>query len=204
MTLTPPHQTTPEPASPAPVPSLHTVQRRIQVFTDDPATELTEMATRLSRFNELGIRLEGSEVLDDIAVDMGERAGFLYAMVNAFGEEQTFLGLRNPPRDAGYPLVGRTMSRAHGYCPEVVHRRRGLPLPNVAASPRFQGNHVVDAIGIQSYFGSPLIDETTGLVLATVCIVDPEPRTLADAARLQAIVKDGARAAAAKLKMPAL
>lgn len=201
MTLTPPHQAT---SVPAPIPSLHTVQRRIQVFTDDPATELTEMATRLSRFNELGIRLEGSEVLDDIAVDMGERAGFLYAMVNAFGEEQTFLGLRNPPRDAGYPIVGRTMSRAHGYCPEVVQRRRGLPLPNVAASPRFQGNHVVDAIGIQSYFGSPLIDEATGLVLATVCIVDPEPRTLADAARLQAIVKDGARAAAAELEMPAL
>ncbi|MEH0430278.1 GAF domain-containing protein [Streptomyces stelliscabiei] len=198
MTLTPPHQPT---AVPAPTSSRHTVQRRIQVFTDDPATELTEMATRLSRLNELGIRLEGTEALDDIAVDMGERAGFLYAMVNAFGEEQTFLGLRNPPRDAGYPIVGRTMSRAHGYCPEVVQRRRGLPLPNVAASPRFQGNHVVDAIGIQSYFGSPLIDEATGLVLATVCIVDPEPRTLADAARLQAIVKDGTRAAAAELKI---
>ncbi|MFE1923413.1 GAF domain-containing protein [Streptomyces asoensis] len=177
------------------------MQRRIHVFTEDPATELTEMATRLSRLNELGIRLEGSEALDDIAVDMGERAGFLYAMVNAFGEEQTFLGLRNPPRDAGYPLVGRTMSRAHGYCPEVVQRRRGLPLPNVAASPRFQGNHVVDAIGIQSYFGSPIIDAATGLVLATVCIVDPEPRTLADAARLQAIVRDGTRAAAAELKI---
>ncbi|MFD9394072.1 GAF domain-containing protein [Streptomyces sp. NPDC060000] len=198
MTLTPPHQAT---SVPAPIPSLHTVQRRIHVFTDDPATELTEMATRLSRFNELGIRLEGSEVLDDIAVDMGERAGFLYAMVNAFGEEQAFLGLRNPPRDAGYPIVGRTMSRAHGYCPEVVQRRRGLPLPNVAASPRFQGNHVVDAIGIQSYFGAPIIDEATRLVLATVCIVDPEPRTLADAARLQAIVKDGTRAAAAELKI---
>ncbi|MGW0874283.1 GAF domain-containing protein [Streptomyces sp. NPDC002740] len=198
MTLTPPHQAT---SVPAPIPSLRTVQRRIHVFTDDPATELTQMATRLSRLNELGIRLEGSEVLDDIAVDMGERAGFLYAMVNAFGDEQTFLGLRNPPRDAGYPLVGRTMSRAHGYCPEVVQRRRGLPLPNVAASPRFQGNHVVDAIGIQSYFGAPLIDEATGIVLATVCIVDPEPRTLADAARLQAIVKDGTRAAAAELKI---
>ncbi|MGW0926036.1 GAF domain-containing protein [Streptomyces sp. NPDC002755] len=198
MTLTPPHQAT---SVPAPTPSLRTVQRRIHIFTNDPATELTQMATRLSRLNELGIRLEGSEVLDDIAVDMGERAGFLYAMVNAFGEEQTFLGLRNPPRDAGYPLVGRTMSRAHGYCPEVVQRRRGLPLPNVAASPRFQGNHVVDAIGIQSYFGAPIIDKATGIVLATVCIVDPEPRTLADAARLQAIVKDGTRAAAAELKI---
>ncbi|MFF1542489.1 GAF domain-containing protein [Streptomyces sp. NPDC058291] len=177
------------------------MQRRIHVVTDDPDTELTEMATRLSRLNELGIRMEGTEALDDIADDIGERAGFLYAMVNAFGEEQTFLGLRNPPRDAGYPLVGRTMSRAHGYCPEVVQRRRGLPLPNVAASPRFQGNHVVDAIGIQSYFGAPIIDAATGLVLATVCIVDPEARTLADAARLQAIVKDGTRAAAAELKI---
>ncbi|MER5201208.1 GAF domain-containing protein [Streptomyces sp. NPDC002755] len=177
------------------------MQRPLEVFTDDPATELSEMATRLRRFTELGIPPEASGVLDDIADDMGERAGFLYAMVNAFAEDQTFLGLRNPPPDAGYPLVSRTMSRAHGYCPEVVQRRRGLPLPDVAASPRFQGNHVVDAIGIQSYFGSPLIDPATGLALLTVCVIDPEPRTLADATRIQDVVRDAGRAAADALKI---
>ncbi|WP_435799008.1 GAF domain-containing protein [Streptomyces avermitilis] len=178
-----------------------TAQHRIQTFTDDPANELSEMATRLTRFNELGIDMQGQEVLDDIATDMAERAGFLYGMVNAFSTEQTFLGLRNPPREAGFPIVGRAMSRSHGYCPEVVQRKRGLPLPDVAASPRFQSNHVVDAIGIQSYFGSPIIDTVTGLALLTVCVIDPEPRTLADATRLQTIVRDAARAAADVLKI---
>ncbi|MFG2386370.1 GAF domain-containing protein [Streptomyces avermitilis] len=179
-----------------PTPASRTAQHRIQTFTDDPANELSEMATRLTRFNELGIDMQGHEVLDDIATDMAERAGFLYGMVNAFSTEQTFLGLRNPPREAGFPIVGRAMSRSHGYCPEVVQRKRGLPLPDVAASPRFQSNHVVDAIGIQSYFGSPILDTVTGLALLTVCVIDPEPRTLADATRLQTIVRDAARAAA--------
>ncbi|MFM9629832.1 MULTISPECIES: GAF domain-containing protein [Streptomyces] len=179
-----------------------TAQHRIQTYTDDPATELSEMAIRLTRFSELGIPMQGQEVLDDIATDMAERAGFLYAMVNAFGKEQTFVGLHNPPREAGYPIVGRTMSRSHGYCPEVIQRKRGLPLPDVGASPRFQSNPVVDAIGIQSYFGSPIIDEATGLALLTVCIIDPEPRTLSDAARFQTIVRESTRTAADVLKIP--
>ncbi|MFF4276150.1 GAF domain-containing protein [Streptomyces sp. NPDC001536] len=179
-------------------------QLQVQAFTDDPATEFAEMATRLTRFRELGIPMEGQEVLDDLATDMAAKSGFLYAMVNAFAEEQTFLGLHNPPRDAGYPIVGRTMSRNHGWCPEVIQRGLGLPLPNVAASPRFQSNHVVDAIGIQSYFGEPLIDEATGLALLTVCIIDPEPRTLADAARVQTIVRNTTRDAASILKIPML
>ncbi|MFF4051949.1 GAF domain-containing protein [Streptomyces chartreusis] len=178
-----------------------TAHKQIETFTEDPATELAEMQLRLNRFSELGIRLEGHEVLDDIADDMAQRSGFLYSMVNGFGEQQTFLGLHNPSPDAGYPIVGRTMSRNHGYCPEVIQRKLGLPLPDVAASPRFQSNPVVDAIGIQSYFGSPIIDEATGLALVTVCIIDPQPRTLADATRLQTIVKDTARATADALKI---
>ncbi|MFE6939707.1 GAF domain-containing protein [Streptomyces chartreusis] len=178
------------------------IQHQVEVFTDDPATELADMATRLSRFAELGITMEGQDVLDDIATDMASKSGFLYAMVNAFGRVQTFLGLHNPPQESGYPIVGRTMSRAHGFCPEVIQRQRGLPLPNVAASPRFQSNEVVDAIGIQSYFGSPIIDEVTGLALVTSCLIDPEPRTLRDATRIQGIVRDGVRAVADVLKIP--
>jgi GAF domain-containing protein len=196
MTYLPDH---PTPAMPHPAP--HTAQRQIETFTDDPATELAQMQVRLNRFGELGIRLDGHEILDDIAADMAQRSGFIYTMANAFGEQQTFLGLYQPPPDAGYPVVGRTMSRGHGYCPEVVQRRRGLPLPDVAASPRFQSNHVVDAIGIQSYFGEPVIDDATGLVLLTFCLIDPEPRTLHDANRLQAIVKDAAQTTADVLKI---
>ncbi|MEU9270039.1 GAF domain-containing protein [Streptomyces sp. NPDC048251] len=184
-----------------PPPAFHTVQRRIELFTDVPAAELAEMSIRLTRLSELGIPLEATEVLDELADNLAERTGFLYSMVNAFAEDQTFLGLHNPPPDAGYPLVGRTMSRSNGYCPEVIQRKRGLPLRNVAASPRFQGNPVVDAIGVQSYFGTPVIDASTGLALLTVCIVDPEPRTLADALRLMRLVQEAGREAADVLKI---
>nr|WP_280882268.1 GAF domain-containing protein [Streptomyces pseudovenezuelae] len=148
--------------------------------------------------------MEGQEILDDIATRIATQTGFVWGMVNAFSDQQTFLGLHNPPPESGYPIVGRTMSRAHGYCPEVVERRLGLPLPDVTASPRFQGNAVVDAIGIQSYFGAPIIDAVTGLVLLTVCVIDPEPRTLADWRHKQEIVRDGGREAASILKIPAL
>nr|WP_259334120.1 GAF domain-containing protein [Streptomyces umbrinus] len=148
--------------------------------------------------------MHGLEILDDLATQMAEEAGFLYGMVNAFGVEQTFLGLHNPPQESGFPIVGRTMSRDHGYCPEVVERRRGLPLPEVAASPRFQSNAVVDAIGIESYFGAPIIDAVSGLALFTACVVDVEKRTLADARRVQAIVKNTSREAAGVLKITML
>ncbi|GHB81843.1 hypothetical protein GCM10010306_090330 [Streptomyces umbrinus] len=186
------------------VPAAPAVQHRIQTFTDDPARELAEMAIRLTRFDELGIDMHGLEILDDLATQMAEEAGFLYGMVNAFGVEQTFLGLHNPPQESGFPIVGRTMSRDHGYCPEVVERRRGLPLPEVAASPRFQSNAVVDAIGIESYFGAPIIDAVSGLALFTACVVDVEKRTLADARRVQAIVKNTSREAAGVLKITML
>jgi GAF domain-containing protein len=57
----------------------------------------------------------------------------------------------------------------------------------VHASPRFSGNHVVDAVGIRAYFGAPLIHDS-GIVLGTVCVIDPEKRPLSEARRLRDIV----------------
>ncbi|MEU9190122.1 GAF domain-containing protein [Streptomyces sp. NPDC048484] len=160
------------------------------------------MSVRLTRFHELDIPMEGQEILDDLTTQLAQRTGFLYAMVNAFSNEQTFLGLHNPPPESGFPIVGRTMPRSHGWCPEVIARKRGLPLPEVAASPRFQSNPVVDAIGIQAYFGIPIVDAVSGKALLTVCIIDPETRTLADANRLQDLVRDTSFTAADILKIP--
>ncbi|MEK8146385.1 hypothetical protein NKH18_49270 [Streptomyces sp. M10(2022)] len=65
-----------------------------------------------------------SEDFDELARDMAEKAGFLYGFVNLFLVEQTFVGLHQPPADSGYVIVGRTMSHDHGWCPEVVKRKR--------------------------------------------------------------------------------
>ncbi|CAM5317348.1 hypothetical protein STENM36S_05399 [Streptomyces tendae] len=160
-----------------------------------PGTALTsqrpqqslELAQRYELLNRLGVPPVANEDFDDLARNMAEQAGFLYGFVNMFLEEQTFVGLHQPPADSGFVIVGRTMSRDHGWCPEVMARRKALPLHDVHASPRFSGNAVVDAVGIRSYFGAPLIHDS-GTVLGTVCVIDPEKRPLAEARRLRDIV----------------
>ncbi|MCX2969403.1 MULTISPECIES: GAF domain-containing protein [Streptomyces] len=149
--------------------------------------QATELVQRYKLLENLGVPIAASEDFDELARDMATQAGFLYGFVNLFLEEQTFVGLHQPPPDSGYVIVGRTMSRDHGWCPEVMARKKALPLHDVHASPRFSGNHVVDAVGIRSYFGAPLIHDS-GTVLGTVCVIDPEKRPLSEARRLRDIV----------------
>ncbi|MFG2593911.1 GAF domain-containing protein [Streptomyces sp. NPDC048438] len=157
--------------------------------TGPQAQQPNELTQRYELLERLGMSTAASEDFDELARDMAEKAGFLYGFVNLFLEEQTFVGLHQPPADSGYVIVGRTMSHDHGWCPEVVARKKALPLHDVHASPRFSGNHVVDAVGIRSYFGAPLIHES-GTVLGTVCVIDPEKRSLSEARRLRDIVID--------------
>jgi hypothetical protein len=155
--------------------------------TSPQAQRAPELAQRYELLKRLSMPTVAREDFDELARDMAERSGFLYGFVNLFLEEQTFVGLHQPPADSGYVIVGRTMSRDHGWCPEVVARKKALPLHDVHASPRFSGNAVVDAVGIRSYFGAPLIHDS-GTVLGTVCVIDPEKRPLAEARRLRDIV----------------
>lgn len=156
-------------------------------LTSQPPQQAPELAQRYELLHRLGVPTVANEDFDDLARDMATQAGFLYGFVNLFLEEQTFVGLHQPPADSGYVIVGRTMSRDHGWCPEVMARKKALPLHDVHASPRFSGNAVVDAVGIRSYFGAPLIHDS-GTVLGTVCVIDPEKRPLVEARRLRDIV----------------
>ncbi|MFF2213414.1 GAF domain-containing protein [Streptomyces antibioticus] len=159
-----------------------------------PATALTgpqsqqaaELAQRYELLTRLGVPTVANEEFDDLARDMAAQAGFLYGFVNLFLEEQVFVGLHQPPADSGYAIVGRTMSRDHGWCPEVMARKKALPLHDVHAKPRFSSNPVVDAVGISSYFGAPLIHDS-GIVLGTVCVIDPKKRPLSEAVRIRDI-----------------
>lgn len=153
-----------------------------------PADRAIELAERYELLEHLGVSTGASEDFDELARDMAEKTGFLYGFVNLFLEEQTFVGLHQPPPDSGYVSVSRTMNHDHGWCPEVVARKKALPLYDVHASPRFSGNQVVDAVGIRSYFGAPLIHDSSGTVLGTVCVIDPEKRPLSEAVRLRDIV----------------
>lgn len=114
--------------------------------------------------------------LDAFATQLAQKAGVPYAMVNIFGSEQQFFGLHTPGDGADLPAVGRSMPLNHGFCPEVVHRKKALVLPDVFSHPRFAGNTVVDLIGIRTYAGAPLLHGDT--VLGTVCFVGPVERDL--------------------------
>ncbi|KIF69426.1 hypothetical protein HY68_13865 [Streptomyces sp. AcH 505] len=145
----------------------------------------SELGRREQRLRELGLGDVPDTEFDAFASRLAEAAGAPYAMVNFITGHQFFAGLHTPtgPPDArgldpagNVAEVGRSMSRDHGYCPDVLNRRRALVLPDVYAYPRFASNEVVDLIGIRTYAGAPLIDERTDTVLGTVCFVGTEPR----------------------------
>lgn len=135
-----------------------------------------QLDQRLTLLDELGLDRPNAE-WDAFAAELAGEAARLdgdgrvpYAMVNVFTREQLFVGLHNPT-ESDMPKVGRVMPVDHGYCPEVVDRRKALVLPDVCAHPRFASNPVVDQIGIRTYAGAPLLHEPTGIVLGTVCVV---------------------------------
>jgi GAF domain-containing protein len=140
--------------------------------------------SRVHRLRELGIGDRPVPEFDDFARELATITGGRYAMVNFIDENRqyfaglysavadTTVDLGSPARPSAQP--GRVMARDHGYCPHVVVRRRALVLEDVRDFPRFAGNPVVDEIGIHSYLGAPLIDDT-GMVLGTICVVDQDP-----------------------------
>ncbi|MFE9514117.1 GAF domain-containing protein [Streptomyces sp. NPDC006643] len=147
-----------------------------------PAPDM-DLARREARLRELGLGDMPDAQFDAFATQLAQAAGAPYAMVNFITGHQFFAGLHTPSPgqsgqsgpDAG-PEVSRIMSRDHGYCPDVLNRRKALVLPDVYAYPRFASNEVVDLIGIRTYAGAPLIDERTDTVLGTVCFVGTDPR----------------------------
>ncbi|GII24120.1 GAF domain-containing protein [Planosporangium mesophilum] len=142
------------------------------------------MVQRERRLRELGVGDQPDPEFDEFASKLAQITGAPYAMVNFISaDHQYFAGLHTPPagQASANPAVtaggepGRVMAPDHGYCPHVVVRRKALVLDDVCDYPRFAGNPVVDQIGIRSYLGAPLIDDT-GTTLGTICVVDTEPR----------------------------
>lgn len=131
-----------------------------------------EAPDRARRLRTLGLGQRPEPTFDAYARQLAEETAAPYAMVNFIDEErQFFAGLHTPP---GAP-ADRYLARDHGFCPHVVVRRKALVLEDVADFPRFAGNPLVEASGIRSYLGAPLVDRT-GLALGTVCVSDTEPR----------------------------
>lgn len=141
------------------------------------------LTRRLQRLQDLGVERRPDEEFDAFARALAYDARDLvnapwppHTMVNFVTDDQFFAGLSIGGAPTAEPGVGRIMDKDHGYCPDVIDRGLPLVLDDVFDYPRYAGNEVVDDIGIRSYVGAPLIDEPTGTILGTICIVDTEPR----------------------------
>ncbi|MFF5962802.1 GAF domain-containing protein [Streptomyces collinus] len=171
------------------LPQLGTITMGEVTVSGTQAQEAAEHQARVELIQRLGLPTGPDHLMDQFADHLAEKTGMLYGFVNIFLGVQTFVGLHNPSPDSGHLILGRSMSRDHGWCPAVVKRKKALPLPDVHASPRFSGNVVVDAVGIRSYFGAPLIHAETGITLGTVCGIDPDARPRTDARHILNVVK---------------
>lgn len=147
----------------------------------DPA-----VTARRELLQRLGLSSAPDSEFDRFAADLARDAHVPYAMVNFITDEQHFAGLYSAP---SHPAVSRTMTRDHGYCPDVIGRTKALTLANVLDSPRFSGNPVVDEIGISSYVGAPLRDPASGLAFGTVCLVGTEKCGMDEAKENLALLK---------------
>ncbi|MCW5253477.1 MULTISPECIES: GAF domain-containing protein [unclassified Streptomyces] len=148
-----------------------------------------EAPARVGRLRLLGLADGPDPALDAFAAHLAALVEAPYAMVNFLVDNgQFYAGLcvpePAPPSRSGpvaptggvRPVLHRLQPRDHGFCPHVAVRRKALVLEDVRDYPRFAGNPVVDAFGIRSYLGAPLID-STGTALGTVSAADVRPRT---------------------------
>ncbi|MFB7596804.1 GAF domain-containing protein [Streptomyces sp. NPDC056160] len=145
---------------------------------------------RTNRLRILGLNtVEAEATFDRIARLAATFTQAPLAMVNFINDErQMFRGMYVPagtPEDpvdvsgGGIPFDLSNLAREapgdYGFCPHVVAQRSQLALDDVFDYPRFKGNPLVNDLGVRSYLGTPLRDNT-GVVLGTVCVADFKPR----------------------------
>jgi GAF domain-containing protein len=121
------------------------------------------------------------EMFDAFAKTFAEKAANLIkadhtsiSLVNFVTDKQHFSGRYVSSAHPAAATIPRNMPDDYGYCPHVIHRGKALILDDVCDYPRFAGNVVVDAVGIRTYIGAPLIH--AGTTFGTICIIDQEPK----------------------------
>lgn len=141
----------------------------------EPTALATTGRQRAERLQQLGWSAEPQPLpeLDELVQKFADTGESPDAMVNVFSEEyQNLVGL--------FSRSGIDIRRVKGFdtgmCPHVYERGLALALDNVHEYPRFSGNAVVDAMGVQSYLGVPLRVTPGGDVIGTVCLIDKRPR----------------------------
>ncbi|MFF4229313.1 GAF domain-containing protein [Streptomyces sp. NPDC001820] len=147
---------------------------------------------RRRRLQVLGLNsVEAEATFDRVARLAASFTQSPLAMVNFINDErQMFRGMYVPPTspddkantEGGRGIVfdlsniAREAPGDYGFCPHVVAQGSQLALDDVFDYPRFRGNPLVNDMGVRSYLGTPLRDNT-GMILGTVCVADMVART---------------------------
>ncbi|MEU6404341.1 GAF domain-containing protein [Streptomyces sp. NPDC046985] len=146
---------------------------------------------RTQRLRILGLNtLEAEATFDRVARLAATFTQSPLAMVNFINDErQMFRGMYVPTGSGDEPVdtagggipfdlsgLAREAPGDYGFCPHVVAQQSQLALEDVFDYPRFKGNPLVNDLGVRSYLGTPLRDNT-GVILGTVCVADVKPRT---------------------------
>ncbi|MGW0823047.1 GAF domain-containing protein [Streptomyces sp. NPDC002845] len=156
--------------------------------TSDQARAASEQ--RKLRLQVLGLNnVEAEATFDRVARLAASFTRSPLAMVNFINDErQMFRGMyvpsaspdEKPNPDSGgivFDLsdIAREAPNDYGFCPHVVAQGSQLALDDVFDYPRFKGNPLVNDMGVRSYLGTPLRDNS-GMILGTVCVADTKPR----------------------------
>jgi hypothetical protein len=147
---------------------------------------------RKLRLQVLGLNtVEAEATFDRIAKLAANLTKSPLAMVNFINDErQMFRGMYLPSSSSDETMTGgesagivfdlsnvaREAGNDYGFCPHVVAQGSQLALDDVFDYPRFKGNPLVNEMGVRSYLGTPLRDNS-GMILGTVCVADLKPRT---------------------------
>jgi GAF domain-containing protein len=157
------------------------------VRTVGPKFDKEEARLRAARISALGLELGPDEFLDGFARELA--GGARDFLLDVIGEDRTtvapvaFVNLITVSQFAsGLSLEGEAANSPDlrfapfdtGYCPHVITRKLAMILDDVCDYPRFASNPIIDALGVRTYVGAPLIDDETGTPLGTVCVVDRE------------------------------
>ena len=78
----------------------------------------------------------------------------------------------------GVPLMD--VPREGTFCTHTIERDTPLVVPDAARDPRWADNPYVAHLGARFYAGHAVRDPVTGHAIGTICLVDMQPRELAD------------------------
>jgi len=132
---------------------------------------------RLAALRRLGVLDTPAETaFDDLAALAAQVCGTSIALVSLVDSDRQWFKAA-----VGCDLAGTP--RSQSFCAHALDRADVLEVPDARADHRFADNPLVTGPPhVRFYAGAPLLTDD-GHVVGTLCVLDPQPRTLTEAQR---------------------